>query len=80
MHAPTTAEARKLFEGHSLFGILSAKDVDALLLHARFERYPAGRLIFARGSPGRSMMAVLGGGVRISTTSPSGREAVLANP
>jgi CRP/FNR family cyclic AMP-dependent transcriptional regulator len=78
MHAPTTAAARKLFEGHSLFGILSAEDVDALLLHARFERYPAGRLIFARGSPGRSMMAVLGGGVRISTTSPSGREAVLA--
>jgi CRP-like cAMP-binding protein len=78
MRAPTTAATRKLFEGHSLFGILSAEDIDALLLHARFERYPAGRLIFARGSPGRSMMAVLGGSVRISTTSPSGREAVLA--
>jgi CRP-like cAMP-binding protein len=78
MRSPITEEARKLLEGHSLFGLLSAADIDALLLHARFERHPAGHLIFARGSPGRSMMAVLGGGVRISTTSPSGREAVLA--
>lgn len=78
MRALSTAETQKLFEGHALFGILSAVDIDALLLHARFEHYPAGRLIFARGSPGRSMMAVLAGGVRISTTSPSGREAVLA--
>ena len=78
MRALTAAEKRKLFEGHSLFGILSAEEVDALLLRARFEQYPAGHLIFARGTPGRSMMAVLSGGVRISTTSPSGREVVLA--
>ena len=78
MRALTAAEKRKLFKGHSLFGILSAEEVDALLLRARFEEYPAGHLIFARGTPGRSMMAVLSGGVRISTTSPSGREVVLA--
>ncbi len=78
MRALITDETRKLFEGHALFGLLSAEDIDALLLHARFEHHPAGHLIFARGSPGRSMMAVLGGGVRISTTSPNGREAVLA--
>ena len=78
MRALTTAEKRKLFEGHALFGILSAEDIDALLLHARFEHYPAGHLVFARGSPGRSMMAVLSGAIRISTTSPNGREIVLA--
>jgi len=49
-----------------------------MLLHARFEHYPAGHLMFARGSPGRSVMAVLAGGVRISTTSSNGREIVLA--
>jgi len=78
MRALTAAEKRKLFERHALFGILSAEDIDALLLRARFEHYPAGHLIFARGTPGRSMMAVLSGGVRISTTSPNGREVVLA--
>jgi CRP/FNR family transcriptional regulator, cyclic AMP receptor protein len=78
MRALTTAETRKLFEGHALFGTLSAEDIDVLLSHARFEHYPAGHVIFTRGSPGRSMMAVLDGGVRIGTTSPNGREAVLA--
>lgn len=78
MRALTTAEKRKLFEGHALFGMLSAADIDVLLSHARFENYPAGHVIFAKGSPGRSMMAVLDGGVRISTTSTNGREAVLA--
>ena len=78
MRALTAAEKRKLFERHALFGILSAEEIDALVLRARFEQYPAGHLIFARGTPGRSMMAVLSGGVRISTTSPNGREVVLA--
>jgi CRP-like cAMP-binding protein len=78
MRALTAAEKGKLFNEHALFGILSVEDIDALLLHARSEHYPAGQLIFARGSPGRSMMAVLRGGVRISTTSPNGREVVLA--
>jgi len=74
----TAQKKRELFEGHALFGILAPEDVDALLTRARFEQYPAGRLIFARGSPGRSMMAVLSGSIRISTTSPHGREVVLA--
>src|SRR5947207_4349571 len=78
MRALTAADKRKLFEGHALFGILSAKDVDALLLHARFEHYPAGRLIFAKGSPGRSMMAVLAGNIRISSASSNGHEVVFA--
>src|SRR5579862_8220954 len=63
VRALSTGEKRRLFEGHALFGILSARDIDALLSHARFEHYPAGRLIFPKGSPGRSMMAVLAGSV-----------------
>ena len=78
MRALTVAEKRRLFEGHVLFGILAPDDVDALLAHARFEHYPAGRLIFAKGAQGRSMMAVLGGSIRISVTAPNGREVVLA--
>jgi CRP/FNR family transcriptional regulator, cyclic AMP receptor protein len=78
MRALTASEKQRLFGGHALFGKLGPDDIDALLLRARSEHYPAGRLIFAKGSPGRSMMAVLDGRVRISTTSPNGREIVLA--
>jgi CRP/FNR family transcriptional regulator, cyclic AMP receptor protein len=78
MRALTASEKQRLFGEHALFGRLGPEDVDALLLRARFEHYPAGRLIFAKGSPGRSMMAVLDGRVRIGTTSPNGREIVLA--
>lgn len=77
MAAPTPAEKRKLFEGHALFGKLPPEDLDALLLHARVERYPAGSEIFAIGSPGRSMMAILAGQVRISAPSPAGPDIVL---
>ncbi len=77
MPTPSPGEKRKLFEGHALFGKLPQPDLDALLLHARVEHYPAGREIFARGSPGRSMMAILKGSVRISTPSPAGPDIVL---
>src|SRR5258708_31537861 len=67
----------RLFEGHTIFGKLPPSDLEALLSHARVERYPAGREIFAKGSPGRSMLAILSGSVRISVPSPAGREIVL---
>ena len=71
------SERRQLFSGHALFGKLPPDDLDALLLHARLERFPAGRVIFGKGSPGRSMMAILKGSVRISTPSPAGPDIVL---
>jgi CRP/FNR family cyclic AMP-dependent transcriptional regulator len=77
MLGPTSGEKRRLFEGHSIFGKLPPDDLDALLLHARVEHYPAGREIFAQGSPGRSMMAILDGSVRISAPAPAGRNIVL---
>ena len=77
MPLPGPNERRRLFVGHALFGKLPPADLDALLLHARLERYPAGRAIFAKGSPGRSMMAILKGSVRISTPSPAGPDIVL---
>jgi CRP-like cAMP-binding protein len=78
MRALTAQQKQRLFQGHALFGMLLPEDIDALLARARIEQYPNGHLIFAKGSPGRSMMAVLSGSIRISTTSPSGREVVLA--
>ncbi len=77
MPLASPGEKRRLFEGHALFGKLPPDDLDALLLRARVERYPAGRAIFAKGSPGRSMMAILKGNVRISSSSPAGPDIVL---
>jgi CRP/FNR family cyclic AMP-dependent transcriptional regulator len=77
MQGPSPSEKRRLFEGHALFGQLPQADLDALLLHARVAHYPAGRVIFTKGSPGRSMMAILKGGIRISTPSPAGPDIVL---
>jgi CRP/FNR family transcriptional regulator, cyclic AMP receptor protein len=77
MPAPTPSEKRKLFKGHALFGKLPPQDLDALLLRARVEHYADGAEIFAIGSPGRSMMAILEGRVRISAPSPAGPDIVL---
>lgn len=70
-------EKRKIFERHFLFGKLSANEIDTLISYARLERYRAGREIFAKGSPGQSLMAVLRGSVKISSLSDSGKEIVF---
>jgi CRP/FNR family transcriptional regulator, cyclic AMP receptor protein len=70
-------EKRKIFERHFLFGKLNANEIDALISYARVERYRAGREIFAKGSPGQSLMAVLRGSVKISSLSDSGKEIVF---
>jgi CRP/FNR family transcriptional regulator, cyclic AMP receptor protein len=61
-----------------LFREIVAVDKDALLSRARLRRFGAGETIFLMGSPGDSMMAVLGGNVRISVPAVDGREIVLA--
>ena len=78
MRALTAGEKERLFGRHVLFGILDPADLEALLSHARVEHHPAGELIFAKGAPARSMMAVLRGSVRISATAANGRDVVLA--
>jgi CRP/FNR family cyclic AMP-dependent transcriptional regulator len=70
-------ERRKVFERHFLFGKLNASEIDALISYSRVERYRAGREIFAKGSPGQSLMAVLRGSVKISSFSDNGKEIVF---
>lgn len=77
MPAPTQEEKRELLQRHFLLGKLSLREIDVLLSHARVERYLAGREIFAKGAPGRSMMAVLRGSIKISSLSDTGKEIVL---
>jgi CRP/FNR family transcriptional regulator, cyclic AMP receptor protein len=78
MPEPTPSEKRRLVEGHALFRGLSQADLDELLVHARITNYRAGQEIFAKGSPGRSMMAILRGSIRVSAPSSGRREIVLS--
>jgi CRP/FNR family transcriptional regulator, cyclic AMP receptor protein len=77
MNSPTHEEKRQIFQRHFLFSKLSANEIDALISYARIERYPAGREIFAKGSPGQCLMAVLRGRVKISSLSDDGKEVVF---
>jgi len=78
MSSPTHEEKRHIFQRHFLFGKLSANEIDTLISYSRVERYRAGREIFAKGSPGQSLMAVLRGSVKISSLSVGGKEVVFA--
>jgi CRP-like cAMP-binding protein len=77
MSSPTHQEKRQIFERHFLFGKLSPDEIDTLLHYARVERYPAGEEIYAKGSPGQSMMAVLRGTAKMTSVSRDGKEIVL---
>jgi CRP/FNR family cyclic AMP-dependent transcriptional regulator len=77
MDGPTHEEKRQIFERHFLFGRLSRDEIDTLLHYARVERYPAGHEIYAKGSPGQSMMAVLRGTAKMTSVSAEGKEIVL---
>jgi CRP-like cAMP-binding protein len=77
MNSPTHQEKRQIFEHHFLFGKLSASEIDALISYSRLERYPSSREIFAKGSPGQSLVAVLRGSIKISSLSSEGKEIVF---
>jgi CRP/FNR family cyclic AMP-dependent transcriptional regulator len=77
MNSPTHNEKRQIFEQHLLFGKLSTGEIDSLIGYARVAQYPAGREVFAKGSPGQSLMAVLRGSIKISSLSSDGKEVVF---
>jgi CRP-like cAMP-binding protein len=70
-------DIRAIFGKNFIFGSLGDADVERLLAYAQLVRHRAGSEIFAKGSPGLSLMAVLTGTVRISVVSENGREIVL---
>ncbi|HET6522800.1 MAG TPA: Crp/Fnr family transcriptional regulator [Geminicoccaceae bacterium] len=71
------AYKRQLLARHVLFGALGAAEIDRILALGRERRVDDGRVLFKKGEPGSSMMAVLRGRVRISTYSEDGREVIL---
>ena len=78
MNSPSHEEKRQILQRHFLLGKLSAGEIDSLIGYARVEHYAAGHEIFAKGSPGQSLMAVLRGSVKVSSLSEDGKEVVFA--
>jgi CRP-like cAMP-binding protein len=77
MNSSARQEKRQIFEHHPLFGKLNPSEIDSLVSYTRLERYTTGREVFAKGSPGQSLMAVLRGSIKISSLSDEGKEIVF---
>jgi CRP/FNR family transcriptional regulator, cyclic AMP receptor protein len=77
MNSPAQQEKRQIFEHHPLFGKLNSREIDSLIGYSRIERFPTGREVFSKGSPGLSLMAVLRGSIKISSLSDEGKEIVF---
>jgi CRP/FNR family transcriptional regulator, cyclic AMP receptor protein len=75
---PELKRARQLLGNCVLFGGLSADERAAVVARARIRTVNGEETIFAIGSPGDQMMALLRGTVRISVPSFEGRELLLA--
>lgn len=71
-------EARRLLENCVLFEGLDGGERSTVSATARIRTFNAGESIFAIGSPGDQMMAVLSGAVRITVPSKDGKELLLA--
>jgi CRP/FNR family cyclic AMP-dependent transcriptional regulator len=65
--------------GHPAFRQLPANILEQIGSYAIRKRVKRGALIFAKGDPGSSAMAVLDGSVRISVPTINGHEVVLAH-
>jgi CRP-like cAMP-binding protein len=72
---PTKREA--ILAGHFLLRHLRAEDLGRLAASAVVSHYPRQSVIFQKGDPGTSMMAVVRGRVKICTYSVDGKELVL---
>ena len=71
-------EARRLLGNCALFGGLTADERAAIASRARIRTLSSGDQVFAIGSPGQEMMAVISGTIRITVPSPDGKELLLA--
>lgn len=62
---------------HPYFADLAPEAFDQLCRYAKHSTLKRGATIFAKGDPGTSLFAVISGTVKISISSPDGRNAIL---
>ncbi|CCD97335.1 putative transcriptional regulator with a cAMP binding domain, Crp family [Bradyrhizobium sp. ORS 375] len=74
-----TASGGKLsvLRQHPMFRELEADALDQLCRYAKPTTLKRGATIFSKGDPGSSLYAVISGTVKISVSSPDGRNAIL---
>ena len=71
-------EAHRLLDNCVLFGGLSPDERAAISARARIRTYKPGETVFAMGSPGDQIMALLSGTIHISVPFSEGKELFLA--
>src|SRR5690349_22114552 len=62
---------------HPFFRYLEPEALDQLRRYAKYTVLKRGATLFAKGDPGSSLYAVISGTVKISVSSPDGRNAIL---
>ncbi|MBV9561101.1 MAG: Crp/Fnr family transcriptional regulator [Bradyrhizobium sp.] len=62
---------------HEIFCDLDTEALDQLCRYAKYTVLKRGATIFSKGDPGNSLYAVISGTVKISISSPDGRNAIL---
>ena len=68
---------QRLLQRFPVFAQLPQARLDALLAEAEVLRAPAGTVLFDSGQPCRGFPLLLEGSVRVSKSSPNGREILL---
>lgn len=84
MSQEKTVEARRqpssklsVLRQHPIFAGLEPAALDQLSRYAKHTTLKRGATIFSKGDPGNSLFAVISGTVKISISSPDGRNAIL---
>ena len=72
------SEAHRLLDNCTLFSSLSPVERSAISARSHIRTYKAGEMVFAMGSPGDQMMALLSGTIRINVPYSEGKELFLA--
>jgi len=73
----SAAEPRALLAQHFVLAQLAPAELDRVVAMASERRLASGKVIFQKGDPGTSLMAVLSGRVRIGAFSEDGKEIIL---
>lgn len=75
--SPIASSKLSVLRQHPIFCELDPEALDQLCRYAKHAMLKRGATIFSKGDPGTSMFAVISGTVKISTSSPDGRSAIL---
>jgi CRP-like cAMP-binding protein len=75
--AGRAADKLTLLRNHALFRELPAPVIETIGAYMKRRSVTRGSTIFSKGDPGTGLMGVLSGSVKISVTSPEGRDIVL---